>query len=129
VDIQPANDPVTGGKIFAIPDGVGVGGYSYKKVRRFTASLLKNESLWELYKVGKKNFAAFDTNVAIVRGFDDNIDQLDLPGNYQDYVFEELVLLKEGGYGTIISRHSPSKDIVAVLLGNTAVAETGAFII
>jgi hypothetical protein len=124
-EISPTSDPITGERTFTIAEGVGVGGYSFKKTKKVSQKLLRKASTWGVFAKGKTRFIESDTEVAILRNFDDNADIIDLPGDPNSYSFG-LSLPKEGAAATLIYRDN---DIIAAIYDNTSVYENGAYII
>lgn len=124
-EISPTSDPITGERTFTIAEGIGVGGYSFKKTRKVSQKLLGKSSTWGVFAKGKNRFVESDTEVAILRNFDDNADIIDLPGDPDAYSFG-LSTPKEGAIATVIYRDN---DIIAAIYGNTSAYENGIYII
>jgi len=124
-EISPTSDPITGERTFAIAEGVGVGGYSFKQTRKVSQKVLGKSSTWGVFAKGKKRFIESDSEVAILRNFDDNVDVIDLPGDPNAYSFG-LSVPKEGALATLIYQ---GDDIIAALYGNTSAYENGVYIV
>lgn len=101
-------------RVFAIPDGVGVGGYSFKRVRRVKDSILNSPTTFGIYKKGSL-FVESDNAHAVITDFDYSVDVVDLPGDIESYSVGASTILFNGASKTLI--YKDNNDIIATILG------------